>query len=128
MNNALQTCHSLHQTWAATLLESEQEIDQLLSLLEELPDGRYRSLHMRTTDYAQTLSQLKDRIHHLQLDVVCHGTYCSSASGSTPGCPDTHFVAPSTSNSLITAISVEYGLIKDRCQAFLGELMGLNLI
>jgi hypothetical protein len=127
MNNAVQTCRSLHQTWATTLTESEQEIDQLLNLLEEFPDDKYQTLHERTTNIAQTLSQLRSRIQHLQLDMVCAGTHCSSLEITT-SCPDPHFMLPATGNPLISAVTIEYGLIKERCQAFLGELMRLNLI
>ncbi|MDB5241592.1 MAG: hypothetical protein JWP57_2217 [Spirosoma sp.] len=128
MNNPLQTCRSLHQTWGTLLTESEQEIDQLLNLLEELPDNNYQTLQERTANFAQTLSQLRSRMQHLQHDVVCAGTHCSSLEVTSSSCPDLHFLLPATGNPLIAAVTLEYGLIKERCQAFLGELMRLNII
>ena len=123
----LLTCRTQHQAWAASLEQSEDEIDQLLTLLAELPNDSYRSVNQYTVDYTQSLSRLKSRIHNLRVDVVCSGTNCSLPIPASP-CPDPHFSASVTSNSLISSVSNEYARMKDRCQTFLGELMRLNLI
>ena len=122
----VQTCQSQHQTWATTLVRNEQEIDQLLTLLADLPDDACRGLHHHTVDYAQGLDQLKTRIHRLRGDVVCTGAGCPLLT--PPACPDSRFVSPGTDNPLISNVSADYGLVKDRCQLFFGELMQLNLI
>ena len=123
----LQTCRTQHQAWAASLEQSEDEIDQLLTLLAELPSDSFRSLNHHTVDYTQSLSRLKSRIHNLRVDVVCSGTSCSSPVPAS-SCPDPHFGVTVTSNGLIASVSAEYARMKDRCQSFLGELMWLNLI
>ncbi|NID10692.1 hypothetical protein [Fibrivirga algicola] len=123
----LQTCRSQHQAWATSLEQSEDEIDQLLALLADLPSDSFRSLNHPLVGYTQSLNRLKSRIHNLRADVVCTGTSCSS-SATTVSCPDPHFVEPSTSSTIISAVSAEYDRMKERCQAFLGELMLLNLI
>ncbi|MGF7216206.1 hypothetical protein GGR92_002371 [Spirosoma lacussanchae] len=131
MNNtikSLQTCRSQHQNWAASLVESEQEIDQLLTLLSDLPNDNYRSLRDYSADYAQALSRLKHRIHHLRADVVCSGDRCASATGPTAACTDPRYGLPVSSPTLLTSLSSEYIQLKNRCHAFLAELMGLNLI
>ncbi len=123
----LQTCRTQHQAWAANLEQSEDEIDQLLTLLAELPNDSYRSLNHPIVGYTQSLSRLKSRIHNLRVDVVCSGTNCAVPTPTT-SCPDPHFGVAVTSNSLISSVSAEYARMKDRCQSFLGELMRLNLI
>jgi hypothetical protein len=125
----LQTCRTQHQAWAVSLEQSEEEIDQLLTLLADLPNDSYRSLNHPVIGYTQSLSRLKSRIHNLRVDVVCTGTGCSTPAPAT-SCPDPHFSQPTTTNStsLISAVSAEYDRMKDRCQSFLGELMLLNLI
>ncbi|RYF45918.1 MAG: hypothetical protein EOO39_50495 [Cytophagaceae bacterium] len=125
--NMLQTCRTQHQAWAVSLEQSEEEIDQLLTLLADLPNDSYRSLNHPVVGYTQSLSRLKSRIHNLRVDVVCTGTGCS-APVPAASCPDPHFSQPLTSSSIISSVSAEYARMKDRCQSFLGELMLLNLI
>lgn len=119
-------CRTQHQTWAANLAQSEREIDQLLSLLAELPNINYRSLRNRTIDYAQTLNRLKHRIHRLRIDVACQSDRCMLTSAAT--CPDPRFMLCSMGGTLISGVSTEYDRVKTQCHVFLGELMGLNLI
>lgn len=125
--SGIQSCRHQHQTWATTLAGDEQEIDQLLTLLAELPSNSYRSLQPYTVDYAQVLNRLKVRMNRLRVDAVCTGTGCSS---STPpaACPDPRFVSPMTGNTLIASVSAEFSRAKERCDAFFCELMVLNLI
>lgn len=125
--SAIQTCQSQHQTWATALVRNEQEIDQLLTLLADLPNDTCRGLHHHTVDYAQGLDQLKTRIHRLRGDVVCTGAGCPLLTPPA-SCPDSRFVPPGTDNLLISNVSADYSLVKDRCQSFFGELMQLNLI
>ena len=123
----LQTCRTQHQAWAISLEQSEEGIDQLLTLLADLPNDSFRSLNHPVVGYTQSLSRLKSRIHNLRVDVVCTGSGCSTPVAAT-SCPDPHFVAPTSSSSIISAVYAEYDRMKDRCQSFLGELMLLNLI
>lgn len=123
----LQTCRTQHKAWAVSLEQSEEEIDQLLTLLADLPSDSYRSLNHPIVGYTQSLNRLKSRIHNLRVDVVCTGANCATPVPAT-ACPDPHFSQPTTSGSIISAVSAEYDRMKDRCQAFLGELMLLNLI
>lgn len=124
----LLTCRTQHQHWALELSQSEQEIDQLMSLLAELPYDTYRSLDHHAIDYTQRLRQLKTRIRRLLTDAVCPGIACSSANVAAVPCPDPHFVPTLSGNSLIASVSAEYSQLKDRCHRFLSELMRLNLI
>ncbi|GAB3560798.1 hypothetical protein GCM10027578_00020 [Spirosoma luteolum] len=127
--HALQACHAQHQTWASTLRQSEQEIDQLLTLLADLPGpDAYHSLNHPADAYAQALGRLKNRIHDLQTDMVCTGTACTAVPATSTRCADPHFSMPVAGNSLIGTVSAEYVRLKERCQSFLSELMGLNLI
>ena len=123
----IQTCRNQNQAWATTLARNEQEIDQLLVLLAELPNDSDRTLQPYTVDYAQVFDQLKVRIHRLRTDVVCSGAGCSSPTPPA-ACPDVRFVPPGTGNSLISSVSAEYSRAKERCDAFLSGLMMLNLI
>lgn len=127
MESSVQTCRHQHQTWAASLAERELEIDQLLSLLADLLPEEYHSIHHHSVDYALALSRLKNRIHQLRVDVVCTGAHCSTPTPPTV-CPDPHFMPSTLGNSLMSAVAVEFGQMKDRCRAFFGELMVLNLI
>lgn len=127
MQNTLQTCRTQHQTWAATLSQSEQDIDQLIQLLAELPGESYRSFSHHASDYTRTLNRLKGQIQMLRRDVVCSGTGCAGPV-MLVACSDQRFVSPPISNSLMLAMSAEYDRLKDRCQLFLSELMRLNLI
>ncbi|GAB3713535.1 hypothetical protein GCM10027592_52840 [Spirosoma flavus] len=125
---SLQACRAQHQSWATTLNESEQEIDHLLNLLDELPADRFRSLYDHKVDFTKSLEQLKLRIHRLQREVVCRGQFCSASTFMASVCSDTHFIARSAVNSPIATLPIECSLVKQRFQAFLGQLMGLNLI
>lgn len=127
LTSALLTCRTQNQRWATTLSESEQEIDQLLTLLAELPTpDTYRSLTAPGT-YTASLQRLKASMRQLRSEVVCAGAGCSQPTPVVP-CPDLHFGLTSSANALITNASAEYNRVRDRCYAFLGELMGLNLI
>ena len=125
--SGIQACRHQHQTWATTLAGDEQEIDQLLTLLAELPSNSYRSLQPYTVDYAQMLTRLKARMNRLRSDVICTGTGCSSPNPPA-FCPDPRFVSPTTGNTLIASVSAEFSRAKERCDAFFGELMMRNLI
>ncbi len=135
-NEALfQTCRTQHQTWAAQLAQNEQEIDQLLTLLTELPSHDYQRMRSQTVDYAKALNQLKNRIHRLQLDVLCTSHTCAPApatvavKSAATACPDGRYATPpAQGSSLIATVSSEYDRVKSRFNAFVGELMGLNLI
>jgi len=124
---ALQTCRGLHQTWATTLARSEDEIDQLLSLLADLPTNTGPDPRHVILSQAQALNHLKATIHRLRLDVVCSGAACASPRPATT-CPDERFTQVPTNQPLIASVSDEYNRLKYRCQNFLGELMRLNLI
>jgi hypothetical protein len=137
MNNALPatsqepvllTCRTQHQHWATDLAQREADIDQMMSLLTDLPEETYRSLNHHAPAYVQKLHQLKTNIHRLQTEVVCTGLACSSASVVGTICPDPRFAQSGGVSNLITSVSAEYGQLKDRCHRFLGELMRLNLI
>lgn len=119
-------CRSQHQNWVASLGESEREIDQLLSVLAELPTTNYRSLRHRAVEYALTLTKLKSRIHRLRIDVACQSDRCLKMDA--PRCTDPRFMICSTGGALLTGVSTEYDRVKANCQAFLSELMGLNLL
>ena len=120
------TCRNQHRTWATVLVQNEEHIDQLLTLLADVPDDGCRSLH-HAVAYAQGLDQLKTRVHRLRTEVVCTGTDCPL---STPpaACPDPRFVPSDAGNFLISTVSADYNRLKDRCQLFFGDLMQLNLI
>ncbi len=124
----LLTCRTQHQHWAVDLAQHEDDIDQIISLLADLPGETYRSLNHRASEYVQKLHQLKAHIHRLMTEVVCSGVACSSVNVASVTCPDPHFAPLSTGNSLIASVSAEYDQIKDRCHAFFSELMRLNLI
>ncbi len=122
------TCRTQHQHWAADLAQREDDIDQMMSLLSDLPDDTYRSLNHHAPAYVQKLRQLKAHIHRLLTEVVCLGVACSSASVASVTCPDPRFVQTGGVNALIISMSSEYSQLKDRCHLFLSELMRLNLI
>jgi len=98
-----------------------------MTLLADLPSDSFRSLNHPLVGYTQSLSRLKSRIHNLRVDVVCTGAGCTSTVVAA-SCPDPHFIQPTSSGSIVSAVSAEYDRMKERCQAFLGELMLLNLI
>lgn len=124
----LLTCRTQHQHWAAELAQRQEDIDQIISLLADLPGETYRSLNHRVMEYVQKLHQLKAHIHRLLTEVVCSGVACSSVSVVNVTCPDPHFAPLTSANSLIESVSAEYDQIKDRCHIFFCELMRLNLI
>jgi hypothetical protein len=121
------SCRAQHQNWANRLSQSEAEIDQLLSLLSDLPADSYSSLTEFKRAYASALNRLKIGIHQLQTDVVCDGLGCASTPPPTT-CTDVHFTSPVSSNALISSALLSYDQIKDRCNTYLAELVGLNLI
>lgn len=123
----VQTCRNLHRTWASVLVRNEQEIDQLLTLLTDVPDDTCRSLNHNAVDYAQGLDHLKTRVHRMRTEGICTGTDCPLLTPPA-ACPDARFVLSGVGNPLISTISADYGLMKGRCQLFFGELVQLNLI
>ena len=126
-----QTCRAQHQSWAAQLARNEQEIDQLLTLLAELPSHNYQHMRSHTVTYAQTLKQIKNRIHRLRIDVLCTDQTCVQAAArvAAPICPDGRYdTPPAQGSTLIATVSSDYDRVKSRCNTFVGELMGLNLI
>lgn len=130
-DTVFQTCRTQHQTWAAQLAQNELEIDQLLTLLAELPSHNYQHMRSYTVTYAQTLKQLKNRIHRLQLDVLCTRHTCAPAPNTpaAPTCPGGQYATlPAQGSSLVATVSSEYDRVKSRCNSYVGELMGLNLI
>lgn len=134
-NILFQTCRAQHQTWAAQLAREEQEIDQLLTLLAELPSYDYQQMRNHTVTYAQTLKRLKNRIHRLRIDVLCANQTCAQATAGAaaksayPACPDGRYATPpAQGSSLMATVSSDYDRVKSRCNTYVGELMGLNLI
>jgi hypothetical protein len=125
--DTLYTCRQLHLRWAGTLLASEGEVDQLLSLLTDLTDPATPRNPARLTALSGQLQQLKTRIYQLRSEVVCSGGLCSLPQPPQP-CPDAHFVARTGKHDPITDLATECSGVQDRCQTVLSELMGLNLI
>lgn len=121
------SCRAQHQSWAATLTQSEEGIDQLLTLLADLPGNSYRSLSEFKQIYASALNRLKTTIHQLRTSVVCDGSGCASTPPPAM-CIDARFTSPVSRNVLIDSVLVNYDQIKARCNTYLAELVGLNLI
>jgi hypothetical protein len=122
------TCRTRHQAWANTLRQSEQEIDQLLTLLADLPEQtKSLQLQSQTVQYESTLNRLKNHIQHLRTDMICAGSDCNAQPGEV-GCTDVRFVPQASEVTIFSGLSAEVGRIKERCQSFLGKLVGLNLI
>lgn len=124
---SLQTCRSQHQRWSALLAQSETEIDELLYLLADLPTSPYHTPRQSMLRHAQALNRLKQTIHRLRLDVICSGDACTKPQPATT-CPDERFAETPLTQVAVARVSDEYARLKNRCQAFLGELMRLNLI
>ncbi len=125
--NRVLSCRAQHQTWAATLTQSEDGIDQLLALLADLPGDSYRTLNEFKQTYASALNRLKTGIQQLRTSVVCDGSGCA-APVPPAMCIDARFSSPVSRNVLIDNVLLSYEQVKSRCNTYLAELVGLNLI
>lgn len=123
----LLTCRQQHAAWAETLQRSEQDIDQLLSLLADLPTDPCHLPRRYILDYASALNQLRTTIHRLRVDIVCSGSHCGNEQPATP-CPDGRFVVQAVGTNPINGLAAEYDRLRTRCQSYLDELVGLNLL
>ncbi len=125
--DTLYTCRQLHQRWAGTLLASEGEVNQLLTLLADLPDPATPRSPAHLTILSAQLHRLKTRICQLRTEMVCSGGLCSLPQPPQP-CPDAHFVARPEPTDPIADLATECSGVQNRCQTVLSELMELNMI
>lgn len=123
----VQLCRSQNQLWATTLVANEQEIDQLLTILADLPEQHsYRSLYHRAIDYTGDLACLKSRFQQMRLNMVCAGIPCASSEHQT--CRDPHFGLYTLLETHCRPLTDEFSRIKDGCYQFLNGMVSLNLI
>ncbi|GAB2583574.1 hypothetical protein [Spirosoma areae] len=123
----IQTCRHQNQHWAATLAQNEQEIDQLLSLLANLPEHHsYRSLHHPAVDYSGSLNLLKMSFQQLRLDMVCEGMTCTLTERQT--CQEPRFGVYTLIERHCRPLTDEFNRVRDEYYQFLTCLMTLNLI
>lgn len=120
-------CQQQHHTWATTLTQNEQEIDQLLGLLTDLLEQHnYRSLQHDAIDYYGDLNGLKARIQQLRHDFVCDGMACRAET--TPHCNPVKATRPGYIGQAFGRLLGDFDRTKANCTAFLAGLVGLNLL
>jgi hypothetical protein len=125
-SSGVQICRTQNQAWATTLVANEQEIDQLLTLLADLPNDSYRSLYHRAVDYTGDLASLKSRFQQIRLNMVCEGIPCTSTEHQA--CREPRFGLYALIETHFRPLTDEFSRIKDSCYQFLNGLMTLNLI
>ncbi|QHV95551.1 hypothetical protein [Spirosoma endbachense] len=124
----IQTCRSQHQTWAMTIAQNEQEIDQLLAILSDLLDyQQYKSLRQRAVDYYGDLNHLKSRFQRLKLDMICEGVACNPSERLACREPRIGLYATLAVDSQLRSLMDELGRIKAGCYQFLSVMVTLNL-
>lgn len=105
---------------------NEQEIDQLLRILADLPEhNSYRSLRHRAADYIGGLNILKSRFQRLRLDMTCESACVPNESQT---CREPRFGLYTRIETHFRPLTDEFSRIKDGCYQFLSGLVSLNLI
>ncbi len=125
----IQTCRTQHQVWATTIAADKQEIDQLLTILTDLPTPRhYRSLHHSAVDYADTLNLLKGDFQRLQGCMVCDRAACTAPQQLLCASPRLGLYTTLAVNSHLLALTDEFDRIRERYYQFLSFMVTLNMI
>ncbi|MGV3559347.1 MAG: hypothetical protein ACO1O2_14400 [Larkinella arboricola] len=123
----LEHCHTENQRWAVTLTNLEQEINQLLTLLEDVLDQyNHQNLRYRAIDYYRGLNRLKIWFNRLRTDVVCENAGC--ASSNLLPCEKPRFGRHTVIPSQFADLSDEFTRTKTGCYQFLSGLVQLNLL
>ncbi len=123
----VQTCRTQHQTWAATIAQHEQEIDQLLALLNDLLEHHnYQSLRHRAVNYYGDLNHLKSGFQRLRLDTICQTMDCSHTQRQS--CREPRFSLYATIESRFHALTDDLNRIQAGCYQFLSVMVTLNLL
>lgn len=126
-SSGVQTCRTQNQAWATTLVANEEEIDQLLTLLADLPGQHsYRSLYHHAVDYTGDLACLKSSFQEIRLDMICQGIPCTSTEHQT--CREPRFGLYTLIETHFRPLTDEFTRIKDGCYQFLAGMVSLNLI
>ena len=122
----LENCHSENKRWAVTLTGYEQEINQLLTLLDDvLEQYNHQNLRPRAIEYHQSLNRLKMWFNRLRSDLICDRSSCVS-DHSFP-CGDPRFGRYTAIPSQISGLADEFSRTKAGCYQFLSVLVQLNL-
>ncbi|MGM9507241.1 hypothetical protein ACS5NO_05930 [Larkinella sp. GY13] len=123
----LENCHSENKRWALTLTSYEQEIEQLMTLLDDvLEQFNHQNLRQRAFDYQQSLNRLKVWFTRLHTDLICDRSTCVSA---TPlPCGESQFGRYKAIPSQFAGLSDEFSKIKAGCYQFLSVVVQLNLM
>lgn len=125
--SGVQTCRIQNQAWATTLVANEQEIDQLLTLLADLPEQHsYRSLYHRAVEYTGDLACLKSRFQQIRLTMVCEGIPCTSTEHQA--CREPRFGLYSLIETHFRPLTDEFSRIRNGCYQLLNGMVSLNLI
>lgn len=118
-------CRAENQHWTNFQTGYVQEIDQLLSLLDDaMAHPTCRSLRHRAIDYYSDLKQLKDWFKRLHNDLVCQNSNCTS----NPQACEKRVVRSSLIIPQLNALADEFSRIKDGCYQFLSGMVQLNLL
>lgn len=68
----MQVCQNHHSGWTKIVTQCEQEIDQLLELLADLPQNpTYRSLCLRAGECNEALDELKCYYQRIRSTMIC---------------------------------------------------------
>ncbi|MFD1141824.1 hypothetical protein ACFQ4C_11925 [Larkinella insperata] len=122
----LEHCQTENQRWAVTLTNLEQEINQLLTLLEDvLAQYNHQNLRHRAIDYYRGLNRLKVWFNRLRMD-LCEKSDC--ASSNLLPCEKPRFGRQPVLPSQFADLSDEFIRTKTGCYQFLSGLVQLNLL
>jgi hypothetical protein len=113
------SCRSQHQYWTAIIVRNEQEIDQLLLFLMDLPEQRNpRSLNYQAKYYYSDLVRIKKVFQCLRLDLICEQSACGTASSAPCRKYQSGLYTSMAVDSQLRALADELVQIKARCSQF----------
>ncbi|MGA0560133.1 hypothetical protein ACO2Q8_25955 [Larkinella sp. VNQ87] len=120
-------CHTENQRWARTLTNYQQEIDQLLTLLDDVLE-RYtqQNLRPRAIEYQQHLHRLQAWFKRFRSDLICERADCPP--GSQQICRELQFGRHTTIAAQLADLSADFSRTKMGCYQFLSILVQLNLL
>ncbi|MBD2755061.1 hypothetical protein [Spirosoma validum] len=121
------TCRNQDQPWIKSTINTELEIEQLLTILVELLQHlTYRRLQQRAIDYFNALSQLKNRFQRLRLNVTC-GMSCLGLSKDPCFNPSINEYTTRVIDAQLSKLTESLDRTKTGCYQFLSRLVTLNL-
>ncbi|WP_080240323.1 hypothetical protein [Spirosoma rigui] len=118
-STAARNCQIQHQYWTAIIVRNEQEIQQLLLFLTELPEQRNpQSPNYQAKYYYSDLIRLKNIFQRLRLDMICDHSLCGSTTPFSCRKAKAGLYTNMAVDAQLRVLDAELARIKARCTQF----------